>query len=58
MEQRGDLATRMKDLREKAGLTKTALARPRYTPSHVSQIESGRRNPSPARVQLFCYFIS
>jgi len=48
-----DLATRMKDLREKAGLTKTALARPRYTPSHVSQIESGRRNPSPEALQFF-----
>jgi tetratricopeptide (TPR) repeat protein len=42
-----DLADRVRDLRVKAGLSKSALARPRYTLSYVSQIESGRRNPSP-----------
>ena len=41
------LASRLKDLREHAGMTKTALARPRYTVSYVSQIEAGRRKPSP-----------
>jgi tetratricopeptide (TPR) repeat protein len=33
--------------RTRAGLTKTALARPRYTVSYISQIESGKRVPSP-----------
>src|SRR6266545_2809169 len=41
-----ELAARIRDLRVQAGLTKTALARPRYTVSYVSQIESGRRTPS------------
>src|SRR5437016_2575602 len=41
-----DLASRFRELRVRAGLTKTALARPKYTVSYVSQIESGRRNPS------------
>jgi tetratricopeptide (TPR) repeat protein len=42
-----ELAARIRDLREQAGLTRTALARPRYTVSYVSQIEAGRRKPSP-----------
>ena len=41
-----DLSTRLRDLRLQAGLTKTALAKPRYTVSYVSQIEAGRRTPS------------
>ncbi len=48
-----DLAARLRDLRERAGLTKTALARPRYTPSHVSQIEAVRRRPSPDALRFF-----
>jgi len=48
-----DLATRLKGLREQAGLTRSALAKPRYTPSHVSLIESGRRRPSPEAIRFF-----
>ena len=43
------LAQRFQESRVRAGLTKTALARPRYTVSYVSQIEAGRRSPSPRR---------
>jgi tetratricopeptide (TPR) repeat protein len=49
----GDLATRFRDLRTQAGLTKTALARPRYTVSYVSQIEAGRRKPSLEALSFF-----
>jgi tetratricopeptide (TPR) repeat protein len=48
-----DLPSRFRDLREKAGLTKTALAKPRYTVSFVSQIESGRRRPSQEALAFF-----
>lgn len=48
-----DLAYRFRDLREQAGLTKTDLARPRYTVSYVSQIEAGRRKPSPQALAFF-----
>lgn len=48
-----DLATRMRSLREQAGLTKTSLAKPRYTVSFVSQIEAGRRRPSPEALEFF-----
>jgi tetratricopeptide (TPR) repeat protein len=48
-----DLATRITTLREQAGLTKTALAKPNYTVSFVSQIESGRRRPSPQAMEFF-----
>lgn len=47
------LAARLRDLREQAGLTKTALARPQYTTSHVSQIEAGRRRPSAEALKFF-----
>ena len=47
------LAERFKDLRVKAGLTGTALAAPRYTPSYISQIESGRRRPSSEALTFF-----
>lgn len=40
-------------LRELAGLNKSALAAPRYTLSYVSQIESGRRNPSEEALEYF-----
>ena len=43
---RMELAARLKELREDAGLTQTALARPRYSVSYVCQIEAGRRKPS------------
>ena len=43
----------MRDLRVKRGLTKTALAKPRYTVSFVSQIEAGRRRPSPSALEYF-----
>ncbi|MEX2458310.1 MAG: helix-turn-helix domain-containing protein [Actinomycetota bacterium] len=48
-----DLAERMRTLREQAGLTMTALAKPRYTVSYISQIESGRRNPSGEAMEFF-----
>jgi tetratricopeptide (TPR) repeat protein len=47
------LAERIRDLRVQAGLTKTALAKPRYTVSFVSQIEAGRRSPSPDALGFF-----
>ena len=48
-----ELARRFEDLRVRAGLTKTALAKPRYTVSYVSQIESGRRTPSSEAMRFF-----
>src|SRR5919198_3266777 len=48
-----ELAARIRDLRVQAGLTKTALAKPRYTVSYVSQIESGRRTPSAEALEFF-----
>src|SRR5207245_9218039 len=48
-----ELARRFEDLRVRAGLTKTALAKPRYTVSYVSQIESGRRTPSAEAMRFF-----
>jgi len=44
---------RFQDLRTKAGLSKTALARDKYTVSYVSQIESGKRTPSAAAMEFF-----
>lgn len=48
-----DLAQRMRELRTKRGLTTTALARPRYSVSYVSQIERGLRRPSRHAMQYF-----
>jgi len=48
-----ELADRIRDLRTQAGLSKTALAKPRYTLSYVSQIEAGRRTPSPEALAFF-----
>src|SRR5919197_4132081 len=48
-----ELGPRFRDLRTRAGLTKTSLARPRYTVSYVSQIESGKRTPSPDAMEFF-----
>src|SRR5438132_10408751 len=48
-----EFASRLREERQRAGLTKTALARPRYTVSYISQIESGRRSPSPEALAYF-----
>src|SRR5438552_9577532 len=48
-----DFAQRFRTLRVQAGLTKTALAKPRYTVSYLSQIEAGRRRPSPEALAFF-----
>jgi tetratricopeptide (TPR) repeat protein len=48
-----ELADRIRDLRVQAGLSKTALAKPRYTLSFVSQIEAGRRTPSEEALAFF-----
>jgi tetratricopeptide (TPR) repeat protein len=48
-----ELSDRIRDLRTQAGLSKTALAKPRYTLSYVSQIEAGRRTPSPEALAFF-----
>jgi tetratricopeptide (TPR) repeat protein len=48
-----DLADRIRELRTQAGFSKTALAKPRYTLSYVSQIEAGRRMPSPDALAFF-----
>jgi len=53
-----DLAGRFRSLRVQAALTKTALARPRYTVSYVSQIESGKRRPSPEALAFFAERLS
>lgn len=47
------LGERLRTERQRAGLTKTALARPRYTVSYVSQIESGKRTPSSDALTYF-----
>ena len=47
------LAGRFSKSRERAGLTQSALAEPRYTVSYVSQIESGKRTPSPEALAYF-----
>src|SRR2546423_5785570 len=39
---------RIRELRASAGLTQAALAKPLYTVSYISKIESGERTPSPA----------
>ena len=49
----GKLGRRLRKLRTAAGLTQHDLAAPDYTHAYVSQIESGRRDPSPAALQHF-----
>lgn len=49
----GKLGRRLRRLRTAAGLTQHDLAAPDYTHAYVSQIESGRRDPSPAAMQHF-----
>jgi len=48
-----NFAERFRDLRTRAGLSKTALARGHYTVSYVSQIESGKRTPSRDAMAFF-----
>jgi tetratricopeptide (TPR) repeat protein len=48
-----ELAKRFRGLREEVGLSGRALALPRYDPSYVSQIESGRRQPSAEALRFF-----
>jgi tetratricopeptide (TPR) repeat protein len=47
------LSERLRALRERAGLTRTALAEPRFTVSYVSQIEAGKKTPSPDAIAYF-----
>src|SRR5438132_7820027 len=47
------LAKRFRELRVDTGLSGAALASPRYTLSYVSQIEAGRRRPSPEALAFF-----
>jgi tetratricopeptide (TPR) repeat protein len=42
-----DFAARLRELKQRSGLTTTALAQPRYSVSYLSRIESGQRRPSP-----------
>ena len=49
----GKLGRRLRKLRTAAGLTQHDLAAPDYTHAYVSQIESGRRDPSPAALAHF-----
>lgn len=44
------IAERLRNERLRAGLTKTALAKPGYTVSYISQIEAGKRMPSPQAI--------
>jgi tetratricopeptide (TPR) repeat protein len=48
-----EFAKRFKDLREQKGLSSTALAKPRYSVSYISQIEAGRRKPSTDALAFF-----
>src|SRR5438046_3027382 len=48
-----DLGKRFRSLRLAAGLSGAAVATPRYTVSYVSQIEAGRRRPSPEALEYF-----
>jgi len=48
-----NFAERFRDLRTRAGLSKTAVALGRYTVSYVSQIESGKRTPSSDAMAFF-----
>ena len=49
----GRVGRRIRKLRTAAGLTQHDLAAPDYTHAYVSQIESGRRDPSPAALEHF-----
>lgn len=48
-----EFAKRFREARERAGLTGSALARPKYTVSYISQIEAGRRKPSQEALEFF-----
>lgn len=53
MASNGKLGRRLRKLRTAASLTQHDLAAPDYTHAYVSQIESGRRDPSPAAMEHF-----
>ncbi|MGH2809158.1 MAG: helix-turn-helix domain-containing protein [Actinomycetota bacterium] len=45
------LGERIRRLREQKGLTQAQLAQPRFTGAYISQIEAGKRRPSPAALR-------
>jgi tetratricopeptide (TPR) repeat protein len=45
------LGGRVRRLRERKGLTQAQLAQPRFTGAYISQIEAGKRRPSPAAIK-------
>lgn len=47
------IGQRLRELRLRRGLTSTALAKPFYSVSYVSQIERGKRRPSPDAIAYF-----
>lgn len=47
------LGQRLRRARLARGMTQRELALPKYTPAHVSTIESGRRHPSRAALRYF-----
>jgi tetratricopeptide (TPR) repeat protein len=42
---------RVRRLREQKGLTQAQLAQPRFTGAYISQIEAGKRRPSPSAIR-------
>ncbi len=50
---RNMIGSRLRHFREARGLTQKELAAPHYTHSYVSQIEAGRRQPSPKAMEHF-----
>src|SRR6266545_5947494 len=48
-----DFSVRFEEARLRAGLSQSAVARPQYTVSYVSQIEAGRRTPSRDALDFF-----
>jgi len=48
-----ELATRLRDLRLRQGLTQAAIAAPDYTAAYVSSIEAGKRHPSSKAIEHF-----
>jgi tetratricopeptide (TPR) repeat protein len=48
-----DFAARFKEARVGAGLSQSAVSRPQYTVSYISQIEAGRRIPAREALDFF-----
>jgi transcriptional regulator with XRE-family HTH domain len=48
-----ELGERIREERLRSGLSQTALAGEEFSPSYISLIESGRREPSDAALQVF-----